>query len=539
VLAGIVLFIGLALVKPWQSPTEVATLPDSPSPTPATTSPSPTVATGSPSTDPGLGEAKGPPDVLTWQDALPWVLRDHADWGIRAVVLEPGPHGMPAQRSTFEVWQLAFPRDTDVPQALDTAGRIVVALGVTTPPTQRPLDVRLWRYGDDGLEFMPAEQMAVPGQAVPSLLVPPRSWSGPRAWPGGRYRLDALVAGNVVRIDFDVPTATPAQPPGPGGGSFDVPPDRAIAVLAAEPFGAYELVAMGPNVYRATCLDGRPGPSLEGVAAWLDLTEAQPPDPDGCTPGEPSVPAHALGLRLGDGDTITGATLVRLEPEPSEAYEGVVDGNTAIFAASIGRAWSAGTYRIDARWRSGGDRKRGSFVLDLYPGWIADPLLLQAARRATVLAHEWKIVGGLIASPVAQEPGLAPTDTRTLGSKCEGGTMVAPESVVMVGHPWRRSGGASVWRLFADGSMTESDAIVVTDAPPGAVLFAPASDSVWRPGYYAIILDGPRLASFKGSRATLVFCVGMYEPNGLLAVPPHVDQPPDLRIVRPLPGTEP
>jgi hypothetical protein len=150
--------------------------------------------------------------------------------------------------------------------------------------------------------------------------------------------------------------------------------------------------------------------------------------------------------------------------------------------------------------------------------------LREAVGPAAAAAGEWG-VGGLVSPLRAQPPGSAPLDPALLGPTCDGGRLLTTEQVVVVGYRGRRPSGASVIRLTSGEQQLEVDAIIELDAVDGAVLLAPRGDRVWRPGYYTVQLERPFRSTKRAQFRRLVFCVGMYEPNGQLVVPPSLLTP--------------
>jgi hypothetical protein len=517
--AGALLFIGLAIFKPWQEPAEVALLPD-PEPTPAAaTTPLP-IAPGSAEPEPRPDASPGSsvrPAPRRWQDQLPWVVGKHHEWGVRVIVARTEPPNR-RPRAILELWRALAPSSTDEPLALDNGGGLVLALGITAPDASPALDVRVWRDRAGSLEYATTDRWAVPGQSAEWLLVPSAAQGG-GPWHAGRYRIDVLTGREILRIHVAIPgqelpfTRPPAE--------LDQETlEWASGVSPSDP-GAYALSSPGETLYQLDCLDATPGPPLDGAAAWLALPEA-PSGEDGldCGPRQHAWPTYALVLRLADGATVTDASLLRLEPDTSEPIGGLVVEHGVYFLRPDSTAWSPGTYRIDARWRTpAGKHRHGSWVLHLYPNEDGDaPLLLEAARRSGVISGRWGLIGGLAGTPVEQEPGSAPSDPEALAPRCAGAALLIPEEVVIVGYDGERPVAARIERIFAGGSRREQPAYVALDAVPGALLIAPVDDRVWRPGYYAVtVTQEPSADDVIAS--TLVFCVGMYEPNGELVVP--------------------
>ncbi len=119
-----------------------------------------------------------------------------------------GSTGSAGYPEFFEAWDT---RPAARARILETSGRSVVGLGVTTDRRHVVQDVRIWRVRANGdLDWVDANPIAgtVPGGPL-VLAIPGEAI----AFPAGRYRIDALVDGGIQRIDVAIPGSTGSIPP--------------------------------------------------------------------------------------------------------------------------------------------------------------------------------------------------------------------------------------------------------------------------------------------------------------------------------------
>jgi hypothetical protein len=190
---AVALAVVVAVAKPWggeppaalvEAPPQTAAAPASPalqSEPPTATIPVPRIV---------RVRSSGAVDDAAIRSAIRW----HESWGIRVVMLAPGSDGPP--RRLVERW-FRLPAGGTRPSeaAIDLGGVEIVALGVTFPPAQMPLDVRVWRLGDDGPEWIETQAIdtiasrgaftyTLPG--VPGR--PPLTGRQRQSWEPGTYR---------------------------------------------------------------------------------------------------------------------------------------------------------------------------------------------------------------------------------------------------------------------------------------------------------------------------------------------------------------
>ncbi len=536
-LLAIAAFIGLAVVEPWAgqpASTPIARAPTAQPPPSTRVQPSP--AQPSPTT---TGDRSPPRRSTDWHRQFPRARAGDQGWGVRALVAvgsaERETPGHSVRPTIREIWR-ALPATTwGARLRLGTEGHRVVALGVTSPREQPPLDVRVWRVWQERHHYVAAEHVALPGQAVQTVLLPPADGAGERTWPPGRYRIDVLTGRAIMRIDVELPGNPVAVLRVPRSGPVAANEDLAATLGGVRP-GVHGLFLERAGPPHIACLDAETGPALEEAAAWLDLEG--PASAAACPGPQATDTPHAFALLLGEGERLRRASLHRLEPVAESLgtaslldtppREGGTAGTRrlALFRASEAGRWQPGSYRIDAEWRDGQGRHSGSWLLQLYPGSSGPRPLLDAARRATILAGRWSIVGGLLDPPRDQPPDSVPADTAALGRTCQGAKIMSTDTAVIVGYEGDPPATASVMRIFGDGVALPLPAYVV-DAVPGTLVFAPAGDTVWRPGYYRIrLLYLASQPDEQNLARDLVFCVGLYEPNGDLRVPLGVDETP-------------
>jgi hypothetical protein len=475
--------LAVVILKPWAGVPGIAAVftptPSSPSPAPI---PSSTLA------------PLAPP---TWADVRSVVTRREA-WGIRTIVAESAASASPSTRAPgrfAEHWVSVGTGDGADRTALVARGAgDIVALGITFPPAETPLDVRVWLDHDGGeLEWMDA----LPVDAVPAhgayLFVRRSAVASVLPWAPGRYRIDVLVGGGIKRIDAEIPDPSGKVPP-PDPWLLRSSPVNLFDAsgLAALPVG---LFAQADGATQALAsIGGRP---LDETGAWLDVGPSTR-DPGGAsflaTTYLPGV--TRLGVRLPAGSTITGADVRRVAPfdEPVGLVRTIemaagVDVPYAAFVASTDAPLRPGVYALSVSWRQADGSHEATWHVELRPGPIgAEPVLLSATRSWARFAGSSGILLGStdpldgttpeaglrlldIAPPTGtQYPGLSGSNLIGCGSSiirgrptligivAQGGTNLAPV-VARILYPLADTGPVGV--LTASGSV------------PGLILISP------------------------------------------------------------------
>jgi hypothetical protein len=372
----VVIALGLAVAKPWV-PSQRAEAPDPSAavaiapratalgrtPSPAATQPS---ATPRPSPSP------------SWTDIAP-VLDIHREWGVEAVLLLPTTTASQARPSRFvSYWSPAAP-GPDGPQSayISRDDQSIVALGVTYPADQVPVDARIWLvHAGDELEWMDVRMVV--GGAPDGAMLFERTGAPvgqPSSWPGGHYRVDVLVAGKVRRIAVQIPgrLGSVAQPdPWPATSARLVVPDD------SDPSGVHVGLFATVNG-RGIPLAATPWPLLDEATAWLSAA-----DPAGRTSG-PTVARAYLPLATGLGVMLTSqarvgsANISRLAPDarfdagPVLGGLSRIEGRTPylVFAPRDGGAFTPGVYAVSIEWTDALGSHAGTWHVELRPGPVA------------------------------------------------------------------------------------------------------------------------------------------------------------------------
>ena len=201
-LAAIVIVLGLvaAVVKPWAGTSSVALVQASPTPN---ASVGRAVASASPSPPASRHQhfVPSPAKILAAIDP-------HDAWGVRAVVRGPAGPGNPDGPEYTERWARAVENADGSRLALLGSGdESVVALGVTTPTSERPIDIQVWRStATGGWEWLDVQLLASGSPDGVLLLEPPSNDQVAReTWPAGAYRMELVGGTQAGIIDVRLP----------------------------------------------------------------------------------------------------------------------------------------------------------------------------------------------------------------------------------------------------------------------------------------------------------------------------------------------
>ena len=343
------------------------------------------------------GSASSP----TWADIEP-VVRRHEDWGIRAIVIKsstdaaPSASGSASANQRFAERWIPLTFDAVEPSAyVDSSDRSIVALGITFPTSHTPLDVRIWRVGSAGLEWVDTAAL----DSLPSgggfLYARPGIVGGStQAWAAGTYRVDVLVDGSIRRFGVTIPDRFSNVPAPSGRPSLrDVGEliDPGKAPLPDLPIGLFATV---DGV--AVPLPADEGPPLDEAAAWLDVDPGTRRAPRRFVAAEYLPRANGLGVMLPPGSVVQSASIARLAPEPLAAVPQQVEDGAAtgapashvLFHAPDGRAWVPGTYQLSVVWADADGLHDRSWHAELRPG------PLQSAPRMLAAARGWARYAG-------------------------------------------------------------------------------------------------------------------------------------------------
>jgi hypothetical protein len=519
--AIVVVFLAVAYLKPWESPTDRA-------------------PGASPSAGASIAPSASPETAATldWSVAGP-VLAPRDAWGLRALVIEdsaqaaaPGASpaaGRPLADRLAEVWVDAHPFDSAGPTPqpssegqvvtnaalVPTGSSSVRAIGVTSPRGQPIIDIRLWRIVDGRAQRVDVLDLSGAAPGVDRLLVPPASLGRAGEWPSGTYRFDLLVGRRVVVLTM----VLPARP-------HNRPAIAAMADLARRlPSGLF-LVAPQPNdrthPYDVTTVPASPVAPLSDAAAWLQLSGGTDPGAESATATIEADPsAVGIGIRGSPGEKLISQIFVSLAPlsDVSSTTAGIADpdanGDVAVFELGAD-GLEPGIYRVDTAWSVDGGWKARSWFVDVSGTATgteaASPLLAAARHWAGWAGQSVVLADGQV--PVAQDPSTADASADTLGASCFGGVMVHDgQKVIGIGYPGARPGSVMVQQLFTGRRSAPSPAAVAADTVPGLLLLAETRRGTWSPGFYQVSLNR------DGSTDRYVFCVGESSGDGTISVP--------------------
>lgn len=485
--------IGLAVLKPWAPPSPGATV--------ASAAASGSGAIGDAATavpTPGSSGAAAtiestPP--ITWTFAAA-ALEPHAVWGVRAVVrgrqTGSGSPGDGPGTGLVERWaELEVASDGTETALLPTADQGVLALGLTFPSDELPLDVRIFRETARGWRWLDSEPIGTSPAAGAFLFAPPRIGGAVRpTWPTGAYRIEVLVGDTIRRLDVDLPDRFEVVP----DAGF-VPDEMRTGLTSpfAPEFGTSG--RRGPFLVdggRTVWLDGQGTEALEPAAAWRSTQLV----PGGIEPRSVSAVhaprANGFGYLFAADAADLSVELARLQPEGSPMDVRRADGARfagddrlpfVILRTPAGEPWLPGIYRLDANWSDDDGRHRAVLHVELRPGPFGmQPVVLGSLRRLAPAAGR-DIAAG-VSGPSGQPLDLACTGTRT------GETIVStdPPAVIGLGHPPGEAPRSVVVERVLEGSESASFVPLVLAREPiaGLTLLAPADGDTFPPGVYRL-----------------------------------------------------
>lgn len=520
VAALVVAALAVAVVKPWGGDTTATAVAEASPPSPVADPSSKPIGNASPV--PATAISARP--QVGWSDLAP-VMVSRDEWGIHAILGTPGRTSTGTRTTYSERWSPLRERADDDPIAvLQLGDSSLVALGISYPNGQAPLDVRIWRRSSTGtlywVDARPVARMPAEGGLV---FVPPPSDPGAPAWGAGEYRIDLLLAeGDVRHIEVAIPDRYENVRPS----SFDPPKVTEIVTGSAADPSVVPPGLFATIDHIAFPIESVGGPSLDAAAAWLD-TE----------PGAGRVPADrvavatlpratGLGVRLADGARVRAASIERLAPGPMRNGPMAIGGGSidrrdaepwVVFAARRGDAWAAGVYRIDVAWSDDTGVHDASWHIELRPGPYTGPPALLALARAwarhagatgLVVGRAEPLEGGPRSSAIRllklvdadQVSGLRPVDAWCRGTVVRG-SPAAFGLAHPVDDPWNVTQVGWVdasLRGMGDLATVQANGVV-----PGLTLIAPADGASFLPGMYRISVE-----SRQGPR-TFAMCVGL------------------------------
>jgi hypothetical protein len=367
--------IGLAVIKPWGGdPSMIAEA----SAIPASMAPEerPTVeprASASTVADAPYG-LDAP--LLDWPEADA-ALQPRADWGIRTLVVdpEPPPDVMRSVLQVVERWTgIETDREPVQDVELGSSDREILALGLTYPDDEAPLDARLWRAVDGGWEWLAADRLGPPDDGT-MLFSPPRVGGAYLAtWPPGRYLAEWLGPDGIDGVTFRIEGRFQGAEPGLAQLK---PPDRDLPSPLRPDFRVEE----GDRLFAVSrgIAEGLPAPGtipLDAARAWRE-TLARPSTPVREVAAAFLPEANGLGVLLPPDARGANGAIVSLGPDP-----GTVDAQRVIgirflederspyviFRAPDGGSWLPGVYRLDVSWTGVEGPRRTSYHVEVRPG---------------------------------------------------------------------------------------------------------------------------------------------------------------------------
>ncbi len=500
--------IGLAVLKPWVSP-----VPESQA---ARATPPGSGAIGDVATAVPAPSRSSAPAVIDSTPPIPWsiaseALEPHDAWGVRAIVrgreTGSGTPGDGPGAGLVERWtELETATGGMETALLSTADQGVLALGLTFPPDELPVDVRIFRETERGWQWLDAEPIGVSPAVGAFLFAPPRIGGVVRStWPTGAYRIEVLEGDTVRTIDVDLPDRFEVVP------QAGFIPDEMRTGLVS-PF-APELGSTGRrgpflvDAGRTVWLDAMGTEALEPAEAWLS-TQLVP----GGIERQSVVAVHAprangFGYLFAADATDLSVELARLQPEGSPGDVRRADGARfagddrlpfVILRAPAGEPWLPGTYRMDVGWRDADGAHHTSVHVELRPGpFGTQPMILGSLRRLAPAAGREMIAG--VSEPAGQPVDLSCTGSRT------GETIVSsdPPAVIGLGHPPGDAPTTVLAQRVVEGSAEAVPLVVAREPIPGLTLVVPASGDAFPPGVY-------RLTAWTGDEARdRTFCAGV------------------------------
>jgi hypothetical protein len=366
----VVLFLGLAIWKPWDR-----------APVPPTMSPrSPVGVVVQPSGVPTESVPPIPPPLPAAADYGPFpstsallaATTPQPLWGVRALVQRPRGPIVTGRESVLERWVAIGPGNLAgtaalAPLQIAQAGDDVAAIGVTTADDAMPLDIHVWWDSDGG----PPERLTPVAVAGPDAgswlwLADPAQATDRGTWRAGRYAIDVLLGPRIVRLLVTIPssTATTARVALP-----QFRPPRGVVLGALDP-GPFALTGGG-----AIPVAGGNPPFADERAAWLGraagLTSAA---------RVPSTDVTGFGFLAGPGEAPVSIDVQSVAPGAgpfrtnNDVIDGLAGGRRAILARpENGEPFPEGMDVLTASWTADGLELTSSWWVEIVPTIAASP----------------------------------------------------------------------------------------------------------------------------------------------------------------------
>jgi hypothetical protein len=378
----LVVAIGLAVavVKPWVP--GAGSKPPGPSAGLAVAPPAPSTPIGS---SPPAAVSPAPEPTPTppprWTDIAP-VVDVHRQWGVEAVLDLPATTASQGRPTRYISFWSPVASGPDGPQSAYVArdDQSIVALGITFPSGEEvPEDARIWLvHAGNQLEWINARVVVggIPSGAM-LFVRPPVPGVTPSSWPGGHYRIDALVSGQIRRIYVQIPTrlgsvARPDLWVRTASGLVDAAESDPSSVK-----GGLFATVNGTGVP----LDATPGALLDEAGEWLDVARGRGRSA-GPTVATAYMPlATGLGVMLASHASLDSAVIRQLAPDATFGPGAIIIGRSGpqdrtpyvIFTPPLGGALPSGVYALAIGWRDELGRHTGTWYLELRPGPTPPP----------------------------------------------------------------------------------------------------------------------------------------------------------------------
>lgn len=488
-----IVLIGLAaaIVKPWEAGRSMS-------------APATSVASAVPTASPSIGLTPLPValDDPTVVAEILAALPSFDAWGVQFVVADEGSDRFSG------LWAPADPLDDGTLRVRLGPESAPVAIGITTPIDETPLDVRVHRAVADGSwAWLDVPRITSSGTSSGNVFAPPSIGRGrPSTWLASDYRFDVLLGDRIQHLDvgWDDEDGNHEPPLPASPAADDVPP--APVLVDVLPPGLF--VARNGG---AQHLEPARGAALTTEAdVWLDS-----PDESDPTMGRGAARASATGVTgvgvvLPDGATDISALLLRLTTDgpfkaPKVAIVDEADRSETppyiIYGPPSGSSWLPGVYMVRVTWTDAIGPHVGSWPLTLWPGPpAADPILLGAARA--FLRHAG--ADGLIVAPREVLEGQAPAGLVQLLSfvrdedvdggvepiGCGDGTVIAgAPDVIGIGHSFEEATLEVTADLLVPGD-DPTPVPLLTVPMAGLTLVRPADGAPFDQGVFRFYLVG-------------------------------------------------
>lgn len=375
---GLLVLLGAAVVKPWDSGPARPLRSSPPAHSPSIDAPAPASPVVADLFDPWANAPESVRLLVARWDQVAEELPFHDRLGIRVIsahgpvsgqgsdAADPGTPIPILDGALIERWYPAPDRPDAGWQAPVlmlagvTAERPALALAITTASGDAALDVRLW-YLAAAAEPAPPSPDPQPlalafrldQDGADGLLMPNFGPGDAWAWPAGRFVAEVLLGSRIVAVPFEIPAGPPFADPNAGEvaeRTFVLSADAvgtalrfAEGPIRIDPTGRGQYVpieadrsyvfTIQPSGHSALFV-ARAGPRLDSYAAWLATGDALDPQQGPSVLPVWAERATVLGVTLPPGTLVQSATLWRVAPAVQELDATRIEGDVALPAAS-------------------------------------------------------------------------------------------------------------------------------------------------------------------------------------------------------------